>query len=71
MARVLVVAECHVLPEITGALVAQVLTIETDLVVTLSHRGLVFGHDPVISEERGDHVDKVGPRKEDLSKSDG
>lgn len=71
MARVLVVAECHVLPEITGALVAQVFTIETDLVVTLSHCGLVFGHDPVISKERGDHVDKVGPREEDLSKLDG
>jgi hypothetical protein len=50
-------------PEVIGALVAQVFAVETDLVVAFSHRGPVSGHDAVISQERGDHVDKVGPRE--------
>lgn len=59
---ILVGTKCHMFPEATGVLVAQVLAIETDLVVTFSHRGLVLGHYAIVGEEWGDHVDKVGPR---------
>ena len=61
--RILIVAQGHMPPEVTGALVAQVAAIEGDLVETLGNCGLVSGHDTIVSEERGDHVDKVGPRE--------
>ena len=47
------------LPEVSGGLVTQVLTIETNLVVTFGNHGLVFCHHAIVSEERGDHVDKI------------
>jgi hypothetical protein len=61
--RILAVAQCHVPPEVSGTLVAQVLAVESDLVETLGNCGLVSGHDTIVSEKRGDHVDKVGPRE--------
>jgi hypothetical protein len=45
---VLVGTKCHVLPEVIGALIAQVFTVETDLVIALSYRGLVLGHDAIV-----------------------
>ena len=59
--RILAVAQGHVPPEVSGALVAQVLAIECDLVETLGNCGPISGHDTIVSEERGDHVDEVGP----------
>jgi len=50
-------------PEVIGASVAQVVTVEADLVVTFSHCGFVPGHDAIICQERGNHVDGVGPRE--------
>lgn len=61
--RILAAAQGHVPPEVSGVLVAQVLAVETDLVVTISHCGLVSCHDTIVSQERGNHVDKVGPRE--------
>ena len=63
MIRILVVTKSHVLPKVLGASVAQVLAIETDLVVTFSHCGLISGHDAIISQERWNHIDGVGPRE--------
>lgn len=63
MARILAVTQGHVPPEVSSTLVAQVPAVEGDLVETLGDCGLVSGHDTIVSEERGDHVDEVGPGK--------
>ena len=55
------VTENHVPPEVTG--VAQISAVETDLVVTFGHSGLVSVHDAIVGQERGDHVNGVGPRE--------
>ena len=60
--RILTATQGHVPPEVSGALVAQVLAVKTDLVVALSHRGHVFGHDTIVGQEWWNHVDEVGPR---------
>lgn len=63
MTSILAGTQGHVLPEVNRVLVAQVVAVQTDLVVTLGHCGPVSGHDAVVSQERGNHVDGIGPRK--------
>lgn len=59
--RILAVAQDHVPPEVNGTLVAQVTAVDGDLVETLGNCGSISGHDTVVSEERGNHIDGVGP----------
>ena len=61
MTRILAVTQGHVPPEVNGALVAQIIAVKSDLIETLGDCGPISGHDTVVSEERGDRVDKVGP----------
>ena len=62
MTGVLAIAEGHVPPEVSGILVSQVVAVETDLVETLGHYGTVSGHNTIVSEEGGNHIDEVGPK---------